>query len=303
MQPLIVLLVITAAVVLPRVAYYALWRAVDRPYWRYASTILFTVVAATFLVFVGTTAKTERDRRAFWIIATVAAISIPLGIARTSRQKTRRTGLADWGASHGFVCVSQQTTPADETLPDALLQLPLFLRAIWPSTHLILEQAGEHGKERTLIVDCEWRVKPVWYSTRTYPRYATIFAFHKPGLNLPAFELQPAGYRVNSREGPADCIEIDLPVQQPFSTHYRLRAPDVDRVAPLFRADVAAAMDRQPGWCVEAYDDWLTVYYFRRAESFWTLQSAGLRQLGSEDIDSYLSAAVHQFRTVMITYS
>lgn len=90
----------------------------------------------------------------------------------------------------------------------------------------------------------------------------TVAAYQKSGLNLPAFEMQPAGMLAKIWNAMLH-KNINFESHPDFSSRYQLRSPMADEVRTLFTPGLLSfleSLDTSRKWRLEGINDTLIVY-------------------------------------------
>jgi hypothetical protein len=214
---------------------------------------------------------------------------------------------AEWATTHGFTVASESRAPAQETLPENLCQLPLFRRGQDPETRYVLKRSDESHHLQTIIFGSVTSLNSLvrWRGLQRSdpPLFMTVFAFRRHALHLPAFVLLPT--KIGERLPDDDLLptRIELSGKPRFAERYTLRAQHSAELERVFNDKVVSALEREPGWCLEALGEWCIAYHCH-GKGFWTLRPSQFEDCsGPDQLSALFERAHHLFRQMSASLS
>jgi hypothetical protein len=239
-------------------------------------------------------------RRSEQTILLVVLAAAGLIVAWTSLRR-RWTGwkVAEWAAMHGFTVMSESRSPAQATLPESLRQLPLLRRGQEPETYFVLERDDRARDLQTMIFGLV--VSRIQFSASAMaptdrPLTMTVFAFRRPTLHLPAFELRPADLAEKPPDDGLGETAVELVGKPRFADRYTLCGRHTAKNERMFGDALVNALERESGWCLEGLGEWCIAYHYHQARTFWTFRPSGFEYCTDPDqLAARLETARHLF--------
>jgi hypothetical protein len=168
-----------------------------------------------------------------------------------------------------------------------------------PETFFVLEQHDRVHDLQTMIfgfAGSRIQFSPWAMALTDRPLTMTVFAFRRPTLDLPAFELRPANRPEKQPDDQLGETPVDLVGQPRFAERYTLRGRHTAELERVFRDDLVNALERESGWCLEGLGEWCIAYHYHQAKTFWTLRASGFEYCSDPDqLAARLKTAQHLF--------
>ena len=263
-------------------------------------------LAATFLA---PTRNPARQRFEEILVLVSLAVLVPVVAFLTQRRIIRINSLPNWAQSHGFTVISRAPAEAEETLPEDLRRLPLFRQGYKPATRFLMKRDERKVGLQTLVFDYEWQEYSTmwWFPLGSTPRVrrATVVAFHRTELHLPAFELRSTDVTRKPLDDDPPWVLVELPEHPRFSAQFTLCAQDIAALQHVFSHDLINALERRRGWCLEGLGPWLIAYHQNAPKAFALLQAfSGLKAdvlecTEPDDLEARLNTARHLLLKLM----